>query len=211
MPFDTDVLPVFLITISVLLVTPGPDVAFVIATGVAEGRRTAMWASIGIASAMFFHAVLAAVGIAAVVATSPLAYDIIRYGGAAYLVYLAYKSFKSKPFKAPGQQTIRSPFENLRRGFLTNLLNPKAILFSGVFLPQFASEQFGPIVPQIISLGALLALCGLGFYTFLSAASGTFGKWLLSSDRRQMLLERVMGVVFLGLAMRLVMLQRRVP
>ena len=106
MPFDISVLPVFLATVFVLLITPGPDVAFIVATGVAEGRRPALWASVGIALAMFAHSVFAAAGIAAIVATSDLAYDLIRFGGAAYLIYLAYKSFRSKPFVAGAQIAV---------------------------------------------------------------------------------------------------------
>jgi threonine/homoserine/homoserine lactone efflux protein len=209
MPFDISVLPVFLATIFVLLITPGPDVAFIVATGVAEGRRPALWASVGIALAMFAHSVFAAAGIAAIVATSDIAYDLIRFGGAAYLIYLAYKSFRSKPFVAGAQITVRSPVENFRRGLLTNLLNPKAILFSGVFLPQFASPAYGPVFQQIVALGAVLAVLGWLFQSALSVASGSFGQWLLSSARRQAFLERLMGVVFLGLAVRLLVMDRK--
>ena len=209
MPFDIAVLPVFLVASFVLLVTPGPDVAFIVATGVTEGRRPALWASTGIALSMFFHAVLAAAGVAALVATSPLAFDVIRYGGATYLLYLAYKAFRAKPFQAGAQITVRSPLASFRRGFLTNLLNPKAILFFGVFLPQFASPSYGPIFNQIVGLGALLATLGLLFQATLSIASSSLGQWLLSSPRRQLFLERLMGVVCLGLAARLITMERK--
>ena len=209
MPFDSSVLPVFLATVFVLLITPGPDVAFIVATGVSEGRRPALWASAGISLAMFAHSVFAAAGIAAIVATSDLAYDLIRFGGAAYLIYLAYKSFRSNPFVAGAQITARSPVENFRRGLLTNLLNPKAILFSGVFLPQFASPAYGPVFQQIVALGAVLAVLGWLFQSALSIASGSFGQWLLSSARRQAFPERLMGVVFLGLAVRLLAMDRK--
>jgi threonine/homoserine/homoserine lactone efflux protein len=209
MLFDISVLPVFLATVFILLITPGPDVAFIVATGVTEGRRPALWASVGISLAMFAHSVFAAAGIAAIVATSDLAYDLIRFGGAAYLIYLAYKSFRSKPFIAGAQITARSPVENFRRGLLTNLLNPKAILFSGVFLPQFASPAYGPVFQQIVALGAVLSVLGWLFQSALSIASGSFGQWLLSSARRQTFLERLMGVVFLGLAVRLLAMDRK--
>ena len=209
MPFDISVMPLFLAAAIVLLITPGPDIAFIVATGVTEGRRSALWASMGIALAMFAHAVFAAAGIVAIVASSPFAFDVIRFAGAAYLIFLAYKSFRSKPFEAGPQTTSRSPFQNFRRGFLTNLLNPKAILFSGVFLPQFASPSFGPIFQQIVGLGAVLAFLGLLFQVCLSIASGSLGQWLLSNHRCQVLLERLMGVVFLGLAARLLVMERK--
>jgi threonine/homoserine/homoserine lactone efflux protein len=209
MPFDISVLPVFLAVSFVLLVTPGPDVAFIVATGVTEGRRPALWASVGISLAMFVHSVFAAAGVAAIVATSPLAFDVIRFGGAAYLIYLAFKCFRSVPVQANAQVTSRSPMQNFQRGFLTNLLNPKAILFSGVFLPQFATPAYGPMFQQIVGLGAALACLGLLFQSALSIASGSLGQWLLSSTRRQLLLERLMGVVFVGLAARLIMMERK--
>jgi threonine/homoserine/homoserine lactone efflux protein len=208
MPFDISVLPIFLVVSFILLITPGPDIAFVVATGFTEGRRPALWASVGISLAMFVHSVLAAAGVAAVVASSPLAFDVIRFCGAAYLIYLALNCFRSVPVLAAAQATFRSPMRNFRRGFLTNLLNPKAILFSGVFLPQFASLAYGPLFQQIVGLGAVLACLGLLFQSILSIASGSLGQWLLSSNRRQLLLERLMGVVFVGLAARLIMMER---
>jgi len=143
------------------------------------------------------------------VATSALAFDLIRYGGAAYLLYLAYESLRANPFQSGRQITTRSGLENIRRGFLTNLLNPKAVLFFGVFLPQFAVPSYGPIFNQIVGLGALLATLGLLFQVTLSIASGSLGQWLLSSPRRQLFLQRLMGLVFLGLAARLVTTERK--
>lgn len=208
MPFDISVLPVFLAVSAVLLATPGPDMAFILATGITEGRRPALWASAGIASAMFFHAVLAAAGVAAVVATSPLAFDIIRFGGAGYLVHLAIKSFRSAPFVAGPQVTTPSSFRNFWQGFLTNLMNPKAILFSGVFLPQFADPAYGPIFQQIVGLGAVLACLGLLFQAALSLASGRVAQWFSRSPYRQRLPQKLAGIMFLGLAARLLMMER---
>src|SRR5688572_9519762 len=143
MPFDSAVLPLFVIASLVLLVTPGPDIAFIVATGVSEGRRAAIWASVGIALSMFVHSVCAAAGISAFVAASPLAFDVIRYVGAGYLLYLGYEAIRGRTFPLSSPPTSRSSFASLRRGFLTNLLNPKALLFFGLFLPQFASVEYG--------------------------------------------------------------------
>jgi threonine/homoserine/homoserine lactone efflux protein len=209
MPVDPAVLPVFLSVSLVLLITPGPDVAFIIATGMVEGRRPALWAALGIALAMFTHAILAAVGVAALVATSPLAYDLIRYGGAAYLCVLAYQAFRAGPTHASTAAPPPTPSAQLRRGFLTNLLNPKAILFSGVFLPQFASTSYGSLFWQIVGLGAILAGMGLVFQATLALTSGSFGQWLLASPQRKQWLDRLMGVVYVGLALRLVTLERK--
>jgi threonine/homoserine/homoserine lactone efflux protein len=198
MPFDVSVLPIFLAVSFVLLITPGPDVVFIVATGLSEGRRSALWASVGISLAMFVHSVFAAAGIA----------DVIRIGGAAYLACLAFKCFCTAPEQVIMQASFRSPMRSFKRGFLTNLLNPKAILFSGVFLPQFATPAYGPLFQQIAGLGAVLACLGLLFQSTLSLASGSLGQWLLSSRRRQVFMKRLMGVVFAGLAARMILLER---
>jgi threonine/homoserine/homoserine lactone efflux protein len=208
MPFDVSVLPIFLAVSFVLLITPGPDVVFIVATGLSEGRRSALWASVGISLAMFVHSVFAAAGVAAIVSTSPVAFDVIRIGGAAYLAYLAFKCFCTAPEQVIMQASFRSPMRSFKRGFLTNLLNPKAILFSGVFLPQFATPAYGPLFQQIAGLGAVLACLGLLFQSTLSLASGSLGQWLLSSRRRQVFMKRLMGVVFAGLAARMILLER---
>ena len=208
MPFDVSVLPIFLAVSFVLLITPGPDVVFIVATGLSEGRRSALWASVGISLAMFVHSVFAAAGIAAIVSTSPFAFDVIRIGGAAYLAYLAFTCFCTAPEQVTMQASFRSPMRSFRRGFLTNLLNPKAILFSGVFLPQFATPAYGPLFQQIVALGAVLACLGLMFQSTLSLASGSLGQWLLSSSRRQLLMKRLMGIVFAGLTAKLILMER---
>jgi threonine/homoserine/homoserine lactone efflux protein len=203
MPFDVSILPVFVLASLALLITPGPDMAFIVATGVAKGRRTAMFASAGIALAMFSHSVFAAIGVASLVKTHPIAFDVVRYFGALYMLYLAIKAFRFKPTKFDDQTTDGQAFEYFKRGYFTNLLNPKAVLFCAVFLPQFVSPSTGSILKQILGLGVALATIGFIFQILLSALSGSLGVWLLSSAKRQIILERIMGLVFFALAARL--------
>lgn len=203
-------LPAFLIASIVLLATPGPDVLFVVSTGLAEGRRVALWSAVGISSAMLVHAVIAAVGVGALVAGSELFFNALRIAGGGYLLYLAFRAFTARPHELVLEGAVpRSATESARRGFLTNLLNPKAIVFSALFLPQFTSPTIGPIGVQMVVLGALLALMGLAFQATLALGSSGMGRWLVSSPKRRITMERVTGVVFVALALRIFTLQRQ--
>jgi threonine/homoserine/homoserine lactone efflux protein len=192
----------------VLFITPGPDMAFLVATGVSQGRKPAFFASLGVTLAMFIHGIAAAVGLSAIIATFPIAFDIIRYAGVAYLVWLAIKSIQSKDTHHEAVPTIKSPLENFRRGFFTNLLNPKAILFEAVFLPQFTNPEFGSIGLQVFILGTLLAVLGFLWNSFLAIASGSASTLLVSNSKFQSFQKWLLGTVYAGLAVRLLVMER---
>jgi threonine/homoserine/homoserine lactone efflux protein len=205
---DLSVLPIFFVTVMVLFITPGPDMAFLVATGVSQGRKPAFFASLGVTLAMFIHGIAAAVGLSAIIATFPIAFDIIRYAGVAYLVWLAIKSIQSKDTHHEAVPTIKSPLENFRRGFFTNLLNPKAILFEAVFLPQFTNPEFGSIGLQVFILGTLLAVLGFLWNSFLAIASGSASTLLVSNSKFQSFQKWLLGTVYAGLAVRLLVMER---
>jgi threonine/homoserine/homoserine lactone efflux protein len=205
---DLSVLPIFFVTVMVLFITPGPDMAFLVATGVSQGRKPAFFASLGVTLAMFIHGIAAAVGLSAIIATFPIAFDVIRYAGAAYLVWLAVKSIQSKDTHHEAVPTIKSPLENFRRGFFTNLLNPKAILFEAVFLPQFTNPDFGSIGLQVFILGTLLAVLGFLWNSFLAIASGSASTLLVSNSKFQSFQKWLLGTVYAGLAVRLLVMER---
>ncbi len=205
---DLSVLPIFFVTVMVLFITPGPDMAFLVATGVSQGRKPAFFASLGVTLAMFIHGIAAAVGLSAIIATFPIAFDVIRYAGAAYLVWLAIKSIQSRDTHHEAVTTIKSPLENFRRGFFTNLLNPKAILFEAVFLPQFTNPKFGSIGLQVFILGTLLALLGFLWNSFLAIASGSASTLLVSNNKFQSFQKWLLGTVYAGLAVRLLVMER---
>jgi threonine/homoserine/homoserine lactone efflux protein len=205
---DLSVLPIFFVTVMVLFITPGPDMAFLVATGVSQGRKPAFFASLGVTLAMFIHGIAAAVGLSAIIATFPIAFDVIRYAGAAYLVWLAVKSIQSKDTHHEAVPTIKSPLENFRRGFFTNLLNPKAILFEAVFLPQFTNPEFGSIGLQVFILGTLLAVLGFLWNSFLAIASGSASTLLVSNSKFQSFQKWLLGTVYAGLAVRLLVMER---
>lgn len=166
----------YLLALTGAFLLPGPDMALVLATGAARGVATALVTALGIAGARAVHVALSGAGLAALMVTHPQALQWVKWAGAAYLLYLALRLLQSALTKKTAQEeaapaTAHGARASLVRGFLTNLLNPKALLFCSMFLPQFVigSEQVGM---QYLRLGAVLVLVGLLFdalYAVLAA------------------------------------------
>ena len=184
-----------------LNLTPGADVMFATASGVSGGWRTGFAAAVGITLGAFVHIGLAAVGLSALILTVPHAYDTIRYAGAAYLAYLAWRSWNAPAIDttALGASQIISA---IKRGFFTNVLNPKVALFVLAFLPQFTDPTAGSIGVQIAVLGTIFAATGLIINAAYGATAGVLGGYLKTAGT---LLNRVSAIVFGGLAARLVL------
>ncbi len=184
-----------------LNLTPGADVMFTMACGAQGGPRAGIAAAAGIGMGSAFHILLTVLGVAAALQTVPHALDIIRWGGAAYLLWLAYSAWTSPADtgRAQGAQSLRRAFA---RGLLTNVLNPKVGLFILAFLPQFADPALGPVWPQLLALGAVFVSTGFAITSAYGALAGAFGAALRAKTR---LLNRLSAVVFGGLAARLVL------
>ena len=183
----------------VLYLTPGADMMFTLASGMAGGPRAGVSASAGISIGVFVHCCLAAAGLAALVAAAPIALDVIRWGGVVYLLWLAY-SMWTVPARIETLNGRSSAWRAARRGFVTNLLNPKVGLFVLAFLPQFTDPTVGPIWQQILILGALQA--GGGF--LVTSLIGTFAGLMAERMRRfATLINKCAAMIFGGLALRL--------
>ena len=194
------VLVTFALAGVILNLTPGADVMFAIASGLAGGPRTGAAAGLGVGAGGALHVALAAAGLSALIAAAPLALDAIRYAGAAYLLWLAVKSWRAGP-PEPGTARRLAPARAFRQGFLTNALNPKVILFILAFLPQFTDPSRGPVWQQIVLLGAIFAVTG----TAITAGYGAGAGWLGAAlSRRLGLLNKLAALVFGGLALRMV-------
>jgi len=198
--FDAAVLAAFIGAGLLLNLTPGADFVFVSASGIAGGPRAGMAAAVGINAGIVLHIVMAAAGVSALLSAWPVAYDAIRFAGAAYLVWLAVQAWRSAGDTGAARAAL-SPWRAVRRGFLTNVLNPKTALFIFAFIPQFTDPAIGPVWMQILVLGAIFLIVGFAFSMSLGAAAGTFAHVL---KRRARLLSRVSAVMFGGLAARLV-------
>lgn len=187
----------------VLNLTPGQDVMFATASGLSGGPRAGAMAGVGVALGCMVHVVLAALGLAALIAAHPAALTAIRWGGAAYLLFLAYKSWTS-PAVTDGGQGARTLSAALRNGFLGNLLNPKTIVFILAFLPQFVEPARGPVWQQILLLGALFSVTGMAVTAGFGYAAGIAGQRITA---RLSVLNKVAAVVFAGLAARLMVMR----
>jgi threonine/homoserine/homoserine lactone efflux protein len=195
----------FLIAATVICVVPGPDQLFIVATAAARGVPAGLAAAFGMATGVIVHTTLAAVGLAAVLRSAPEALMWIRVVGASYLMLLAVREFSGASHR-PGQITAgESSARRVRtawlRGVLTNLANPKVILFYLAFLPQFVDYRLGHVTVQIVVLGAMFMLLGLTVDLVEAVLAGHFGG-LIRRRVADSSLGRIIGSVYALLAAR---------
>lgn len=188
----------FIAAAFVLYITPGADMMFTIASGIKGGPKAGVAAAVGISLGVLVHTAIAAAGLAVLLTTYPAAYDTVRYAGAAYLAYLAWQSWNAGDSEARnGRAEVWFAF---RRGFVTNILNPKVALFVLAFLPQFTDPAAGPMSHQIIWLGLILMTGGI----ITDGAYGMFAGLLADKLRRsEHVMNKLSAVVFGGLAVRI--------
>ncbi len=184
----------------ILYLTPGADMMFTLATGISSGPRAGLAAAMGISAGVLVHVSMAALGLAVLLLTYPAAYSVIKYLGAAYLVFLAIQSWRAGDDLRTGNGASGT-WRAFRRGFITNILNPKVALFVLAFLPQFTDPSIGPVWHQIILLGLMLATGGV-------IADGAFGIFagVMATRLRTMTgaMNKFAALVFGSLAAKLV-------
>lgn len=180
--FDSATLLLFITGAIILLTTPGPAVLYIVARSVDQGRLAGFVSVLGIQAGALVHIAAAALGLSAILATSALAFSVVKYVGAAYLIYLGVRTLLTKPADEPAVDaapiSLRRAF---RQGAIVNLLNPKTALFFLAFLPQFVDPAAGSPTVQILLLGTLfiaLATVSDGVYALLA---GAVGGWLKRS------------------------------
>lgn len=181
-----------------LNLTPGADVMFATASGLQGGARVGVVAGLGVGLGGLFHVTLAVLGVSALLAAHPAALVGLQWAGAAYLLYLAVKTWRAGQ-PAPGQGEI-APLRALWRGFVTNALNPKVALFILSFLPRFADPDRGPVWLQMLILGALFTITG----TMITAGYGLIAGWAGQSlGRRMGVLNKLAALLYAALALRM--------
>jgi threonine/homoserine/homoserine lactone efflux protein len=198
--FEPALLLGFVLAGLILNITPGADFVFISASGIAGGPRIGVAAALGVNLGIVVHVVAAAVGVSALLLAHPAAYDTIRLGGAIYLVWMAIQAWRSDGALGCGP-AAPSVGQALRRGLITNVLNPKTALFIFAFIPQFTDPANGPIWMQILILGAIFLVNGFLFVIFLAVASGYFANILRSHVG---FLNKLTAILFGGLAARLI-------
>jgi threonine/homoserine/homoserine lactone efflux protein len=209
---DPQLYTLFLAAALLLTLAPGPDTMFVIGAGLESGARGGLLASAGIMTGLLVHLSLALVGVSALIAASPLAFEVLRWAGAAYLVWigvpLLLRAWRDRNAPVAGEPT-RPATRVYWQGLSTNLLNPKVAIFYVAFLPQFVSPELGRTPLQLLLLGLTHWLMGLPYLCAVALASGSTAAWLRSSPGVRRALDAAAGIVFVGLALRLMLAKRR--
>ncbi|MFJ2492925.1 LysE family translocator [Pseudomonas iridis] len=202
----------FFLALAVVFLLPGPDMILLLQTGARQGRGAALATAIGLGIARGCHVALAALGLAALFKAAPWTFEVVRLAGAAYLLWIGIQCLRSTlvPNLNGGDvaQTQGQWREAVRRGLLTNLLNPKALLFCSVLLPQFIVAEGAPVLTQFAMLGMLLVGVGLLFDSAYALTGAALGRWLQHSPSAQRVQQWLFGSLLIGFALRLTFIQQ---
>ena len=205
---DAATLLAFTVAVLLLFLSPGPNMFFVLSHGIAHGSRGGLAAAFGIVAADIVLTVLTATGVTALIAALPASFDVLRVAGALYLLWLAVQAIRSRRQLEIANGAAIPTLEIFRRALLNSLLNPKALLFFMLFLPQFASASRGSTFWQLFTLGAVLTAISLVFHSSLGVFSGVIGQWLTRYPRAARVQSWFLASVLVLLALRLVLLER---
>jgi threonine/homoserine/homoserine lactone efflux protein len=197
-----------------VIFAPGPDNIYVLTRGVAQGREVALASAWGMCSGLLLHTTLAAVGLSAILARSAVAFSMIKYAGAVYLLYLGVRALLSEdefisPEEEPPRTNLRSFFF---RGLTMNLLNPKVAVFFLAFLPQFAGPNgatTGAAALRFLALGLIFALLSLAVFSAIALSASILGDRLSRNPRFANALRWLTGCVLVGLGVRLALSGRQ--
>jgi threonine/homoserine/homoserine lactone efflux protein len=205
-------LGLYLLALTMIFLMPGPDMILLLQTGARQGRGMALATALGLAVARTCHIALAAMGLATLFKVAPWTFDVVRIAGAAYLLWMGIHMLKPSSLTstsvADDAPQTRSWTAAVRRGLLTNLLNPKALLFCSVLLPQFIHPGAGPVAGQFAMLGGVLVVTGLLFDSVYALAGSWLGRWLERSPSAQKVQQWLFGGLLIGFAARLALMQQ---
>ncbi|TGP44609.1 LysE family translocator [bacterium M00.F.Ca.ET.228.01.1.1] len=193
----------FLATSIAITMAPGPDNLQVLARGISQGRAAGLVAALGFAAGITFHTTLAALGVAALLRSSPLAFHAIKLAGAAYLIWIGIKALRSQGLATAHERAPQRLLSVFRQSVFGNLLNPKVTLFFVVFLPQFVqTDGAQSVTVQMLELGALFMLQTLVVFSLFGVCAGMIGAWLRRRPRVGVWLDRLAGATFIALGIR---------
>jgi threonine/homoserine/homoserine lactone efflux protein len=208
---DFATLALFAAAALALCATPGPDMLLIASRSVSQGKASGFATLAGIQVGTYCHALAAALGLSQLFLVVPVAYDVVRYAGAAYLLYLAWQAFRSSgSIQAPVAGGRRYPIGVVfRQGLLTNLLNPKMALFVLALFPQFVDPAAGSVAMQIMLLATVLNLIGIVVNGAVILTASGLGRAFSTRTRWRRVPQILLGTVFAGLAVRLAFDDRR--
>lgn len=207
--FDLSTLLLFTSASLLLALAPGPDNIFVLTQSALKGRLVGLVVTLGLCTGLIVHTSAVALGVAAVFQASALAFNLLKYAGAAYLLYLAWGAFRAgaSVLSSESDQEI-SLARYYLRGIVMNVTNPKVSIFFLAFLPQFTRPEQGHLPLQMLVLGAIFILATLLVFGAISLLAGVLGQWLRRSARAQQLLNKTAAAVFAALALKLAVASR---
>jgi len=193
----------FAVAATLLLLTPGPAVLYIVARSIEQGRVAGLASVFGITTGTLVHVLASTLGLSALLASSTLAFAAVKYAGAGYLIYMGVRRILSRTDAPASQSKLpkRSLGRLYRDGFIVNLLNPKTALFFLAFLPQFVDPSRGAMAFQIAFLGLLFTLMGLTSDGLYALVAGTAGRWVKRRGRYLRWERFVSGSVFIGLGL----------
>ena len=193
----------FVVAATLLAIAPGPDVIYVLTRGIAQGRKAGLAAALGFATGCILHTVLAAVGVAALIRSSDLAFDAVRYAGAAYLVWIGIQALRHRAsFSMESGDEAKALATIYKQSVLGNMLNPKVTLFFLAFLPQFVNQQAGNVGLQMAILGVVFMIVTIVVFGAVAIFAGWIGAWM---RERPVIGERLnvfAGITFIALGVR---------
>lgn len=194
----------FLVAAATVTLAPGPDNIYVLTRGITQGKKAGLVAALGFSSGLIFHTLLAVFGFAAMIKASPITYDVIRYAGAAYLIYLGVRTLRSGAIGNLGASVAQvAPLRIYLQSVIANMLNPKVTLFFIAFLPQFVNLHAGHVAAQMLLLAGLFILVTLCIFGGIAFFSGTVGAYLQRNASASLYLNRLAGCAFIGLGIRI--------
>ncbi|CAN7516092.1 LysE family translocator [Caballeronia sp. 15715] len=193
----------FLAASIAITVAPGPDNLQVLARGISQGRAAGLVAAVGFAAGISFHTTLAALGVAALLKSSPVAFEAVKLAGAAYLIWIGIKSIRSKGLSSAHERPSQPLTVVFRQSVIGNMLNPKVTLFFIVFLPQFVNPHgVQSVMLQMFELGGVFMLQTVVVFSVFGVAAGMIGAYLKRRPKVGVWLDRLAGATFIGLGIR---------
>jgi threonine/homoserine/homoserine lactone efflux protein len=193
-----------------LIIAPGPDMIYVITRGIAHGRRAGVLSAVGVVCGILVHTTAAAFGLTLILQTSAVAFLLVKYIGAAYLITLGIKAWRDKStldLQTPDPLVTSGAL--FWQGVLSNVLNPKIAMFFLAFLPQFVDKGSSQVTWQMVFLGLTFACFGLCFLLVVGYSSGAIGRWLTHRPQYTRSLQRFAGGILVALGLRLAFTEQK--
>jgi threonine/homoserine/homoserine lactone efflux protein len=207
--FPTDILLAYLAAVLVVIIAPGPDNILAVSRGLSQGRVAAVLSSIGAGLGIMCHTLAAALGLALVLQTSPLAFWVVKAAGATYLLWLGWKALSSRSLISFSPSEHQSLGRVFATALLSNVLNPKPGLFVVAFIPQFTDPGRGSVFVQMLVYGALFAVLTAAIFSVLGSFAAQLSAWLSRRHRVVAAVNVGAGLTFIGAGLSILALERR--